>query len=41
MSVLSGEAVGMAVDYGAVFNRLSTNDHSALALAKTTEDSIS
>ena len=34
VSVLSGEAVGMAVDYGAAFKRLSTNDQFALALAK-------
>jgi predicted nucleic acid-binding protein len=40
VSVLSGEAVGIAVEYGAVFKRLSTNDQFALALAKTTEESI-
>lgn len=40
VSVLSGEAVGMAVEYGAEFKRLSTNDQFALALAKTTEESI-
>ncbi len=40
VSVLSGEAVGMAVEYGAAFRRLSINDQFALALAKTTEESI-
>ena len=40
VAVLSGEAVGMAVDYGAAFKRLSTNDQFALALAKTTDESI-
>lgn len=40
VSVLSGEAVGMAVEYGSAFKRLSINDQFALALAKTTEESI-
>ena len=40
VSVLSGEAVGMAVEYSAAFRRLSINDQFALALAKTTKESI-
>jgi predicted nucleic acid-binding protein len=41
VSVLSGEAVALAVEYGATFRKsLSTNDQFALALAKSTEYSI-
>jgi predicted nucleic acid-binding protein len=40
VSVLSGEAVRMAVEYGSAFKRLTTNDRFALALAKATEESI-
>jgi predicted nucleic acid-binding protein len=40
VSVLSGETVSMAVEYGAAFRRLSINDQFALALAKTTKESI-
>lgn len=40
VSILSGSVVATAVEYGVAFKKLSINDQFALALAKTTDESI-